>query len=79
MTQDKTDSSPPEITFSGIPYPGANVSAEWGPPVAFGVLHVAPGRLVALTQMIWNGDPVVNGADGPQQPTSLVAFQSTDG
>ena len=79
MTQDKSDDVPPEITFSGIPYPGVNTSAEWGPPVAFGVLHVAPGKLVALTQVIWNGDPVIKGADGLQQPTSLLAFQSSDG
>jgi hypothetical protein len=79
MTQDKSDDVRPEITFSGIPYPGVNTSAEWGPPVAFGVLHVAPGELVALTQVIWNGDPVIKGADGLQQPTSLLAFQSSDG
>ena len=64
---------------SGIPYPGVNVSAAWGSPVAYGVLHAAPGRLIALTQVIWNGDPVVDGADGPQQPTSLLAFSSSDG
>ena len=65
ITQDPASPRPGvNISFSGIPYPGVNVSAEWGPPVAYGVLQAAPGRLVALTQVIWNGDPVVDGADG---------------
>lgn len=67
------------LSFTGIPHPGVNTSAEWGPPVPFGVLHVAPGRLLAIAQVIWNGEPIVNGADGPQQPTSLLVFRSSDG
>jgi hypothetical protein len=79
-TQDPANPRPGvNVSFSGIPYPGVNTSAEWGAPVAYGVLHVAPSKLVALTQVIWNGEPVVVGADGPQQPTSVLAFQSTDG
>ena len=29
--------------------------------------------------VVWNGAPVVTGADGPQQPNSLLAFRSSDG
>ena len=34
---------------------------------------------MALAQVIWNGAPVINGADGPQQPVSLLTFRSSDG
>lgn len=67
------------LSFAGIPYPGVNTSAEWGPPVPYGVVRAAPGLLVAIAQVIWNGEPIVNGADGPQQPTSLLVFRSSDG
>ena len=67
------------LSFSGIPSPGVNTSAEWGPPVPYGVLHVAKGVLLTIAQVIWNGEPIVHGADGPARPTSLIVFRSSDG
>ena len=48
----------PEAWFTGVPYPGVNVSNPWGIKPGsrtYGALRMANGEYLLTTGIIWNG------------------------
>ena len=65
------------VSFSGIPYPGVNVSAHAlikSCTRNYGVVRAANGNYVLQTDVLWNGLPQAD-----DQMLSIVSFTSADG
>jgi hypothetical protein len=65
------------VTFSGIPYPGASFSGYGSGERNFGIARMADGRYVMQTAIIWNGLRKIY-PKHQRPPFSVLAFVSSD-